>query len=114
MRTRFIYILLAYILLYVFSQEGFIFFFLTKIIFSLLIFGLAFSFVRPGWTSHNKMDLTYGIYIYHMLIINVFIAIGFEGDVIHVFTALCITVFLATLSFFLVEKPFLKFKHISK
>ena len=113
-RTKFIYIALAYILLYVANQKGFILFLITKITFSLLIFGLAFSFVRPGRRSYNKIDLTYGIYIYHMLVINVFIIIGFKGDTLHVFTALFITVFLSMLSFFLVEKPCLKLKHISK
>jgi len=113
-RTKFIYIALAYILLYVANQEGFILFLIKEITFSLLIFGLAFSFVRPRRGGNNKIDLTYGIYIYHMLVINVFVIIGLKGDALNVFTALFVTVFLAALSFFLVEKPCLKLKHISK
>jgi len=111
-----VYIFLLYLSLYLFPQSGFLFFMVQKIIFSFFVFSIAFNFVAKsrGVEKWRQLDLTYGIYIYHMLVINVFVELNFQGDIVYVLYAFGITVILAILSFYLVEKPFLFLKKRAK
>lgn len=58
--------------------------------------------------KHN--DFTYGIYIYHMLVVNIFIQLGYMGGVENLFLALLLSIICGIMSYFFVEKPFLKLK----
>jgi len=72
---------------------------------------LSFAYTKPnfGWAWLKKVDLSYGIYIYHMIVINVLIEINFNFPypIIVVFIA---TAGLASASWFLIEKPSLRRK----
>jgi len=57
--------------------------------------------------KHN--DFTYGIYIYHMLIVNVFVELG-QGGVKNLFLVLMLSIVSGVLSYFLIERPFLTMK----
>lgn len=61
-------------------------------------FGYAYPKIRI-----NK-DYSYGLYIYHMIVINVFIELGLIGHWWHVLIAFAISILLAVISYHLVEK----------
>ena len=70
------------------------------------------AFTAPS-LSHRILrgnDVSYGIYIFHAVVLNVFIHLGFQGRVDGVLATLGITAILAVLSWRLVERPALKLK----
>ena len=70
-----------------------------------LILWFAFS-VRPLRLS---FDLSYGAYIWHMPVINLLMVLGFDSFLL----SIVLTFLFAALSWFFLEKPFLKFKRVS-
>ena len=46
-----------------------------------------------------KYDISYGIYIYHMIVVNVFIELGYTGKMIYVILALALSVTCAIVSY---------------
>jgi len=56
-------------------------------------------------------DLSYGIYIYHMVVINIFIYFGLQSTAL-VPLAILATIALATISWFFVERPALSLKRL--
>ncbi len=60
------------------------------------------------WLHHQ--DLSYGAYVYHMLVINVAVHFGFRGSVASGVIVLVVSFALAALSWWLIEKPFLSRK----
>lgn len=56
------------------------------------------------------VDISYGIYIIHMVVVNVFIELGYGHSRLEGFLAILITIILAVLSFILIERPALKLK----
>lgn len=58
------------------------------------IVGLAYQFPK----LNIKIDISYGIYIYHMIVINAMIVLGFIGRPVHVLIALLITCLIAFVS----------------
>lgn len=105
----YIYIVI-YIILINFNMENIYFSFIKQIVFSLVVFSFAFSFRKLTNSILGTNDFTYGIYIYHMLIINIFIQMNYTKDVsIFIFT-LVLSIIFGALSYYFVEKPFLNFK----
>ena len=82
-----------------------------SIVLSLLVISKAFSFSGIGSLIIGKTDISYGIYIYHMVIINFFHHNGFLKQNVQSYTFLFLTIILiSSLSWFLVERPCLKYK----
>ena len=86
----------------------------TQIIANLL---LAVTVVSMAYTkphlSHNVLkgnDISYGVYIYHGLLINIFIGIGLTNRVGYLLLLSCITYMIGYLSWIGIEKPFLRKK----
>ena len=67
----------------------------------------------PGCADRilRHQDISYGTYLYHVLVINLMVSFGFVGSVFAVVSAIAIALLLATASWVLVEKPFLRRKH---
>jgi len=83
----------------------------TYILLALTIFSLAYTFPKRGWGILKKHDLSYGVYIYHMLVINVLIEIWpDEFSSVHLLIVLGLTIGLAVISWTCIEKPTLKLK----
>ena len=61
-----------------------------------------------------KRELSYGLYIYHMIVINALVMFGWEGKWICVPVVLCISYVLAYFSSRFVEKPAMKIIHGGK
>lgn len=59
----------------------------------------------------NETDISYGIYIYHGLMINVMVMLGMSGMLSGLFCVLLLTPTIATLSWFFIEKPSLTYAH---
>lgn len=58
----------------------------------------------------RRNDISYGIYIYHMLAVNAAVALGLTGQLWAFFAAMAVTVVVALLSWRLVERPALQAK----
>ena len=88
-----------------------------KLGFDLLLTGLvvsfAYSFLDSLKNINPKNDYSYGIYIYHMVVINTFLSLHLTSQ-LWLFAALLITTLLAVISWHKVEKPFLKLKNNHK
>lgn len=73
------------------------------------------AYTRPGLSDHllRRNDISYGVYIYHMPIVNFLIYREFTGSNLALATALLGTVAIATLSWVILEKPALRLKHFT-
>jgi peptidoglycan/LPS O-acetylase OafA/YrhL len=80
------------------------------LIFSFMLFSFAFSYRSLSQKLLKGNDYTYGIYIYHMLVINVFVHLGFIGDIKYLVLVFLFTIILSLLSWYIIEKPLLKLK----
>lgn len=69
-----------------------------------LSLGYTFPYIADKLLKRN--DLSYGIYIYHMIIFNSLIMLDIIG-LLGIIIGLVITLFFAALSWFMIEKPFL-------
>ena len=89
---------------------------INRQLFSFLHFFLLISFVISfaisskynisKWLKGN--DISYGIYIYHMIIINFMIEKNLNNSFMYVLVVTIITIVLALTSWFIIEKPILK------
>jgi peptidoglycan/LPS O-acetylase OafA/YrhL len=57
-----------------------------------------------GW------DLSYGLYVFHMLVVNTFIALGLQGSWTNVFSIIAISISIAALSWRFVEGPSIRMR----
>ncbi len=87
-----------------------------KYIFSIAVFILALFIISFAYTSTNlskilnNNDISYGIYIYHLIITNILIQINFIGNLKSLFLLISITIVVAFISWKTVEKPCLSLK----
>jgi peptidoglycan/LPS O-acetylase OafA/YrhL len=95
---------------YFISDSGVVINIIKWIIFSFMIFSFAFSFKYLSNFLIRRNDFTYGIYIYHMLIINVFVHLKMVGDMKYIAYVLALTITAGVISWFFIEKPFLRLK----
>ena len=65
--------------------------------------GAAYTFTSPKFIK-IKYDISYGIYIYHMIIVNISLELGFKGNWFVGATVILITLIMATASSFTVGK----------
>jgi peptidoglycan/LPS O-acetylase OafA/YrhL len=86
---------------------------ISNLLLSILTISFAFSFRNISVFLMGN-DISYGMYIYHMLVINSFVSIGYVGEVIYLLMAFMITLFLSILSWFLIEKKALQLKKYFK
>jgi peptidoglycan/LPS O-acetylase OafA/YrhL len=66
----------------------------------------------PGLADRilHRQDISYGTYLYHLLVINVLVSFGLVGSAWPAAGAIAMALLLATASWVLVEKPFLRRK----
>lgn len=83
---------------------------ITNILLVFVILSAAFTYndFSNKLLKHN--DISYGVYIYHMLVINIFVQRNLISEPIYLIIVFIVTILLATLSWFYVEKKFLKLK----
>jgi peptidoglycan/LPS O-acetylase OafA/YrhL len=84
--------------------------FIELILLSFLTFSAAFSFNNLSEKLLKHNDISYGIYIYHMPIINTIIALKLEGTISKVLISWIIVINLAILSWIFIEKKAMRIK----
>lgn len=73
---------------------------------------LSSAYTYPNIISKviNKMDISYGVYIYHGLLINIFISMNFTNSIIYLLLLCSFTYLIGYASWRIVERPFLRKK----
>lgn len=77
---------------------------------SVLVFKLAYTKPKLSRKILGKNDISYGVYIYHMPVVNAFIFFGWIGAPLFVMAAMMVTFLFAYLSWICIEKPTLGLK----
>jgi peptidoglycan/LPS O-acetylase OafA/YrhL len=75
-----------------------------------LTFAAAFTHPQLADRLLRRNDISYGVYIYHMPVVNLLIALGLAGSAVGFPAALGLTLICAGLSWLLVEKPAMRWK----
>jgi len=88
--------------------------FFSNILLACLVLSMAFSCnnLSNKVLSHN--DISYGVYIYHMLVINFIVQRGLIKDEKYLGLVFIGTISLAAFSWFFIEKRFLKLKRVNQ
>ncbi len=74
------------------------------------IMSIAYTLPNLANKILRRNDISYGLYIYHMPVVNLFIYLGYTGRISHQLMAIGCAVVLASLSWFLIERPAMKLK----
>ena len=84
--------------------------FISNFLLSILTISAAFTYPKIGKFLKGN-DISYGLYIYHMLVINSMIHLGFSKRFEHLLIAILITTILSIFSWVLIEKKALSLKN---
>ncbi|MEZ4905033.1 MAG: hypothetical protein R2822_26420 [Spirosomataceae bacterium] len=84
--------------------------FLANLLLAFVTISFAFSHSSLSKRLLGSTDLSYGIYIYQMVIINVLVEVDMIGQVKYFLWAIAITYFISWVSWRWIEKPALAFK----
>lgn len=78
----------------------------------LACFVVSFAYSRRTVSGHllRGNDISYGVYVYHMLVVNAFLQLGWTGQPQHLAGAVAVTLVFALASWHLVERPALRLK----
>lgn len=76
----------------------------------LCIMSIAYTLPNMANLILRRNDISYGLYIYHMPVVNLFIYLGYTGRISHQLMAIGCSLVLASLSWFLIERPAMKLK----
>ncbi len=85
----------------------------SYILLCLLVFKLAFTNRTLSRKLLGENDISYGIYIYHMPLINLVLFCGMQAKTTSVIIVMLATLSLAIISWYFIEKPSLKLKKIA-
>lgn len=86
---------------------------ISNLLLSILTISLAYTLPKLGKLLKGN-DISYGMYIYHMLVINSLVAIGYVGNIKYLFLAIALTTIFSCLSWFFVERKALSLKKCIK
>ena len=112
--TYLIYILIfqIYLKVYISPYDINLFGIIANTLLSFFTLSFAFSYKKLSKKLLAENDISYGLYIYHMPIINTFIALGHKGNYLFVFFVTVFTLALAALSWKLIEQKAIKLKNV--
>jgi peptidoglycan/LPS O-acetylase OafA/YrhL len=83
---------------------------IANLLLACLVISFAFTAKPLSEVLLRGYDISYGVYIYHMVVVNTLIALGLSGQVQYFILMLAITILAALLSWVLVESKVLKLK----
>ena len=75
-----------------------------------MVFAAATSNKKLSSKILKRNDISYGVYIYHMLVINSFVQLGFIGSTYHLILVLAITIIVSYFSWIYIESKALRLK----
>jgi len=84
--------------------------FFSHFLLSCLTISLAYSSTTLSDKLLKHNDISYGIYIYHMLVINSLLSLNLQKSLWHLFLVIFVTCILGWLSWHYIEKNFLRLK----
>lgn len=84
--------------------------FVSRTMLAVTVISIAFTSRELSSTLLRENDISYGVYLYHMPIINILIELGWKGHVAAQLVTALAAVVLASLSWRFVEKPALQMK----
>jgi len=82
----------------------------ANLILAIMVISIAYTATSYSNKLLKGRDFSYGIYIYHMLVVNVFVQLGYLGSYEYLLLTFGLTLILAMCSWFLVERLALKWK----
>jgi peptidoglycan/LPS O-acetylase OafA/YrhL len=83
---------------------------LTKVLLSFWVLSIAFSHKTISKRILNHQDISYGVYIYHMVVVNIFIRLGLVENMLYLLAVLLISYLLGFLSWKFIESKALGLK----
>ena len=83
---------------------------ISNILLSILTISLAYTLPKIGKILKGN-DISYGMYIYHMLVINYLVTEGYVGNIKFLYIVIILTTLLSLFSWFFVEKKVLLLKN---
>jgi peptidoglycan/LPS O-acetylase OafA/YrhL len=83
--------------------------FVMNVILTILTISFAYSLPKLHGFMFG-LDISFGVYIYHMLIVNTLYTLGCTNDLKYLYFTVVITVAISSISWFLIEKPLLSMK----
>lgn len=86
---------------------------LSAIVLGCLVISFGYSYTNIFNNILKGNDLSYGMYIYHMVIINIVISLSTMPPIVNVIITIITTLFIALLSWRFIEKPCLQLKSYS-
>ncbi len=107
---KFIIYLIIYVFICLLPIDNMFVKILSKFLLAAVTISAAFSYKTISNVLLRSHDISYGMYIYNMLVVNVFISLNFRNDVKYLFLALFLNIVLAFISWFLIERKFLRLK----
>lgn len=116
LHNRFYFILLIYVLFTYFVKTYFGWHLgnsinpILYLLLTILIFSFAYSFPTLSNRLLRKNDVSYGVYIYHIPVINLFIYYGYISSTSILCLALFLTIIIAFISWIFIEKSAIKLK----
>jgi peptidoglycan/LPS O-acetylase OafA/YrhL len=84
--------------------------FISNMILAIVTISVAYSGVNWSEKLLYGNDFSYGIYIYHMLMINIMVQLNYIGSYIHLMVACLLTFVCAVFSWFYIERPAMAWK----
>lgn len=92
-------------------ERNYLFLLVYRIILVMNVMSFAYSCRGLSDKILKGNDISYGFYIYHMVVVNAFINLGYVGHFKYTVTVFAISIGLGWLSWYFVEKRILKFKN---
>lgn len=86
--------------------------FIADILIGGLTISSAYSFIGLSDRLLKGQDISYGVYIYHMLVVNILVHRGYLGKEIYLLVVICGSVVLAILSWIIIERKVLESKYL--
>ena len=83
---------------------------IANILLGLMVISLAYTRTNTAKFMHG-FDISYGLYLYHMIVVNAFVQMGLVGKYTYAILALSISIVLASLSWMFVERKLLRLKN---
>jgi peptidoglycan/LPS O-acetylase OafA/YrhL len=77
---------------------------------SVLIFSTAYTFPSLSYKILGRNDISYGVYIYHMPVVNVMIYYGYTADLMYLAILISFTIVLSAISWVVFERNSMKLK----
>ena len=114
-----IYILIAYLLYAYFLSMTNLYIWdaglnlVATSVLALLTISMAYSYVSKFGNFLKGNDISYGVYIYHMVIVNMLIELALFSPVLNQVMMIALTIAIATCSWKFLEKPALSLKRYS-